>query len=86
MPQHIWNLRNTLLTRTGFSIVSEVEQINYMKNQLASQLSDILPGASVDNDVVMADHLDFHSLTWTVKSELAQWIRENFTSYINSSK
>ncbi|EFR02531.1 hypothetical protein MGYG_05527 [Nannizzia gypsea CBS 118893] len=77
LPEHIWNLRNTLLSRAGVSVDDEARQVRHIKTGLLQMHSDIFTGHVDASDTEMADaDVDCTCLTWTVKSEVSHWIRE----------
>ncbi|KDB21210.1 hypothetical protein H109_06874 [Trichophyton interdigitale MR816] len=77
LPEHIWNLRNTLLSRAGVSVDAEARQIRQIKIDLLQRHSDIFVGHVGTTDTEMMDgDIDWASLSWTVKSEISHWIRE----------
>ncbi|EZF70648.1 hypothetical protein H105_07096 [Trichophyton soudanense CBS 452.61] len=77
LPEHIWNLRNTLLSRAGVSVDAEARQIRQIKTDLLQRHSDIFVGhvGTIDTEMMDGD-IDWASLSWTVKSEISHWIRE----------
>ncbi|ODH15604.1 hypothetical protein ACO22_06425 [Paracoccidioides brasiliensis] len=76
LPGHVWNLRNTLLSRTGFQVDLESEIIEVVKQSIQRRLPTMFPEVRTDADVQMTDDLDLSAGTWTVKCEIGQWLRD----------
>ncbi|OJD27562.1 hypothetical protein ACJ73_01041 [Blastomyces percursus] len=85
LPSHIWNLRNTLLSRTGFSVALEVDTIQHIKASVRRRLPNMFPKAPPEGDAEMADDVDFSSLSWTVRSDIGNWIRDQVASHVKDS-
>ncbi|EEP75612.1 predicted protein [Uncinocarpus reesii 1704] len=77
LPSHVWNLRNTLLTRAGFSINTERQQTLSIKSNIYCQLSDVITKPVPGDSVEVSPPINLSSLGWTIKSEIGQWIREH---------
>src|SRR4029077_5988316 len=79
LPQHVRNLRNTLLARAGLS-PSEDFLVNAIKAGVQRKLPVIF-GANAG--LCAAPVVDFSPppLTWTIKSEIGQWIRRGIASH-----
>ncbi|KAM5476860.1 RNA polymerase II mediator complex subunit [Microsporum audouinii] len=85
LPEHIWNLRNTLLSRAGVSVDAETWQIRQIKAGLQQMYPDIFT-EHVDTpyaEMIGAD-FDWASLTWTVRSDVSHWIREQIASKLQA--
>ncbi|EEQ35258.1 conserved hypothetical protein [Microsporum canis CBS 113480] len=85
LPEHIWNLRNTLLSRAGVSVDAETWQIRQIKAGLQQMYPDIFT-EHVDTpyaEMIGAD-FDWASLTWTVRSDVSHWIREQIASKLHA--
>ncbi|EGC47827.1 RNA polymerase II mediator complex component Srb8 [Histoplasma capsulatum var. duboisii H88] len=85
LPSHIWNLRNTLLSRTGFSVALENATIQLIKASVRRRLPHMFPMLSIDGDAEMTDDVDLTSLSWTVRSEIGNWIRDQVASHVKNS-
>ena len=73
LPNHTLNLRRSLLASLGTTVELENETINVAKAQIVDQLPRLFP---VDGGRNKQDqHRTLSSLSWTVKSELAWFIR-----------
>jgi mediator of RNA polymerase II transcription subunit 12 len=72
LPEHVANLRNTLLTRTGLSVSEEPTVIDNMKEIISQRLPGIF--GETAHETVRLDSLP-SNLTWAVKAELGQWLR-----------
>ncbi|OAX81386.1 hypothetical protein ACJ72_04276 [Emergomyces africanus] len=85
LPNHIWSLRNTLLSRTGFSVTIEDDTIQRIKASVRRRLPNMFPQLSPNWDAEMTDDVDLASLSWTVKSEIGNWIRDQVASHVKQS-
>ncbi|KAF4156578.1 hypothetical protein CNMCM6936_006474 [Aspergillus lentulus] len=78
LPEHVHNLRNTLLHRAGVEVPKEASTIAILKASIAERLPRIFGSAAasaVSRGPLPSD------LTWAVKSELGQWIRRGVTEF-----
>jgi mediator of RNA polymerase II transcription subunit 12, fungi type len=85
LPKHVWNLRNTLLTRAGISDSSDIEAVGILKAYLSSRLPLIFnpsEGTIISSDQHMPD---LQGLNWSVKSEIGQWIRKHVSSHYKAA-
>ncbi|KAH2023936.1 RNA polymerase II mediator complex subunit [Aspergillus fumigatus] len=78
LPEHVHNLRNTLLHRAGVEPSKEASTIAILKASIAERLPRIF--GFVATSAVSCDPLP-SDLTWAVKSELGQWIRRGVTEF-----
>ncbi|PGH28586.1 hypothetical protein GX50_08679 [[Emmonsia] crescens] len=85
LPSHIWNLRNTLLSRTGFSVALEGDIIQRIKASVRRRLPNVFPKLPADRDAEMTDDVNLASLSWTVRSEIGNWIRDQVASHVKDS-
>ena len=76
LPDHVWNLRNTLLERAGSSIVFESQLIDNLKCNIQRQIPELCSAVETSMDVAMTEEIDFSSLSWTVRSEISQYLRD----------
>ncbi|WEW57508.1 RNA polymerase II mediator complex subunit [Emydomyces testavorans] len=81
LPSHVWNLRNTLLTRAGFSVDSEIQQTSSIKYSIHRQLPEFITKLTSSDDMHLSPTTDFSNLTWTIKDEIGHWIREHVALY-----
>ncbi|KAJ5306532.1 hypothetical protein N7508_005547 [Penicillium antarcticum] len=72
LPEHVANLRNTLLTRTGLSVSEEPAVIDNVKDIISQRLPAIFGGSA--HATMELDSLP-PNLTWAVKAEIGQWLR-----------
>ncbi|KAJ5766519.1 uncharacterized protein N7511_004135 [Penicillium nucicola] len=72
LPEHVANLRNTLLTRTGLSVSAEPAVIDNVKDIISQRLPGIF--GDIAHTTMSLDSLP-PSLTWAVKAEIGQWLR-----------
>ncbi|PGH09502.1 hypothetical protein GX51_00607 [Blastomyces parvus] len=85
LPGHIWNLRNTLLSRTGISVAIERATIQRIKDSVRRRLPNMFPEVPPDGDAEMTDDVDFSSLSWTVRSEIGNWVRDQVAAHVKDS-
>lgn len=71
LPEHVSNLRDTLLVRVGIASSEEATIISQVKSSIATRLPKVFGGFEVDS----IPESSYQSLTWAVKSEIGQWIR-----------
>lgn len=84
LPTHVWNLRNTLFTRTGFHVSTEEVNIQFIKAFVQERLPQVFPQTiRVNSDP--SDNLSFAGLTWTIRSEISQWVRDNVAAHTKKS-
>ncbi|KAF3482318.1 uncharacterized protein GIQ15_05077 [Arthroderma uncinatum] len=77
LPEHIWNLRNMLLARAGVSVEDERRQILQIKAGFQQRYPDIFTEKAGTSHAEMIDaDADWANLTWTVKSDISHWVRE----------
>ncbi|KAJ5299417.1 hypothetical protein N7476_010974 [Penicillium atrosanguineum] len=78
LPEHVSNLRSTLLARTGLSVSDETAMVADVKNIISLRLPEIF-------DVDMHDDLSLKSLpvnlTWAVKGQIGQWLRRGVAEH-----
>jgi len=78
LPEHVRNLRGTLLARTGLSVSDETTMVANVKDLISQRLPGIF-------DVDMHDDLSLESLpvdlTWAVKAEIGQWLRRGVAEH-----
>lgn len=73
LPEHVGNLRSTLLTRTGLSASEENATIDSVKDIISQRLPGIF-GAHESASMAL-DSLP-QNLPWAVKAEVGQWLRK----------
>lgn len=78
LPEHVGNLRNTLLARTGLCASREISSVKIAQNFISRSLPDIfgLP----DPATVELESLP-SNLSWAVKAEVGQWLRRAVAEY-----
>jgi mediator of RNA polymerase II transcription subunit 12 len=84
LPSHVWNLRNTLLQRACGGVASEQRLIDNLKSYLQRQLPSIFGTSTPLPDVEMTQDIDFSNLTWTVRCEICNYVRERVASRVQS--
>ncbi|KAI9927995.1 hypothetical protein ASPWEDRAFT_42159 [Aspergillus wentii DTO 134E9] len=82
LPEHVRNLRHTLLARAGVSTLEEASIIASVKASISQHLPNIF-GVDVHN-IVPCD-LSQPNLTWAVKYEIGQWIRRGVNEHCRIS-
>ncbi|KAK9860855.1 hypothetical protein MYU51_006189 [Penicillium brevicompactum] len=72
LPEHVGNLRSTLLARTGLRASEEAAAIENVKKIISHKLPEIF---GIDEHAAMeVDSLPLN-LPWAVKAEVGQWLR-----------
>lgn len=78
LPEHVGNLRSTLLARTGLSVSDETAMVADVKSLISQRLPEIF-------DVDMHDDLSLKSLpvdlTWAIKAQIGQWLRRGVAEH-----
>jgi mediator of RNA polymerase II transcription subunit 12 len=82
LPEHVCNLRNTLLYRAGISVLDEDSAIAELKVSIAQRLPNIF-GSDVGNAMPIGSSQP--NLSWAVKSEIGQWIRRGVAGHCRQS-
>jgi mediator of RNA polymerase II transcription subunit 12 len=75
LPDHIKNLRSTLLSRLGFDVENESAVLHHFKCSMAEQLQGICPETNDLRGQYEYRTSDLSRLSWTIKSELGHWLR-----------
>ncbi|KAJ5738342.1 Mediator complex subunit Med12 [Penicillium malachiteum] len=73
LPQHVRNLRNILLDRTGFSVSDEINMVASVKCLISKRIPKIFTADSKAPISPISLPID---LTWAVKAEIGQWLRQ----------
>ncbi|KAF7591900.1 RNA polymerase II mediator complex subunit [Aspergillus hancockii] len=84
LPEHVRNLRNTLLYRAGISVLDEDSAIAELKVSIARRLPKIF-GADVGNAMPLDSSQPNPNPSWAVKSEIGQWIRRGVAGHSRDS-
>lgn len=71
LPEHVRNLRDTLLVRVGLAPSDEATTIATVKRSVVRRLPKVFGADEAD----FTFDLSYRNLTWAVKSESGQWIR-----------
>ncbi|KAG2421487.1 hypothetical protein HFD88_005462 [Aspergillus terreus] len=82
LPDHVRNLRNTLLYRAGVPATLEDSTIAELKASIAGRLPNIFGNEVEHTMVVESPSLD---LTWAVKSEIGQWLRRGISGHCRNA-
>ncbi|KAJ5680489.1 hypothetical protein N7536_011628 [Penicillium majusculum] len=83
LPEHVGNLRSTLLTRTGLSPSDENAAIDSMKEIISQRLPGIF---GVHESTSMALDSLPPNLPWAVKAEVGQWLRRAIAEHNRSAE
>ncbi|KAL4973776.1 hypothetical protein BDW66DRAFT_141599 [Aspergillus desertorum] len=81
-PDHVRNLRLTLLARAGVPVNQENSAIECLKSSISQRLPNIFP--SVTSNTTHSN-LSQHNLTWAVKSEVSFWIRQGVAEHVKDT-
>ncbi|KAJ5233688.1 uncharacterized protein N7469_005454 [Penicillium citrinum] len=78
LPEHVSNLRGTLLTRMGFSASGETTTITNVKDLISRRLPAIfdMPMETESSIEVLPA-----KLSWAVKADVCQWLRRAVAGY-----
>ncbi|KAL4930205.1 mediator of RNA polymerase II transcription subunit 12 [Aspergillus undulatus] len=82
LPEHVRNLRQTLLARAGLSVVEESSTIESLKSSISQRLPSIFQG--IASNTIYTDPSQL-SLTWAVKSEVSIWIRQGVAKHLRDT-
>ncbi|KAE8350277.1 mediator of RNA polymerase II transcription subunit 12 [Aspergillus coremiiformis] len=82
LPEHVRNLRNTLLYRAGIPVLEEDSAIAELKESVARRLPKIF---GVVTGGAMPTESSQLNPTWAVKSEIGQWIRRGVAGHCRDS-
>ncbi|KAL4952117.1 hypothetical protein BDW69DRAFT_200960 [Aspergillus filifer] len=82
LPEHVRNLRQTLLARAGLSVAEESSTIESLKSSISQRLPSIFHGQA--SNTVYTDPSQL-SLSWTVKSEVSTWIRQAVARHLSDT-
>ncbi|KAB8258163.1 mediator of RNA polymerase II transcription subunit 12 [Aspergillus pseudonomiae] len=82
LPEHVRNLRNTLLYRAGIPAMEEDSAIAELKVSIAQRLPNIF-GAEMGS--AMSIEPSQANPTWAVKSEIGQWLRRGVAGHCRDS-
>lgn len=78
LPEHVSNLRSTLLARAGASVQDENEMIAGVKELITKRLPAL---CQVDTHAGVSLSSLPATLTWTVKAEVGQWLRSGVAAH-----
>lgn len=73
LPEHVANLRSTLLARTGLRASEEADMITSIKELISQRIPAIFGKEMVGESSHSSVPAD---LTWAVKAEIGQWLRQ----------
>ncbi len=82
LPEHVRNLRFTLLARTGMSATEESSTIQDMKFAISQRLPNVF---HVKDSNAIFTQLPQLNLTWAVKSEVSIWIRQGVVKHLRNT-
>jgi len=78
LPEHVGNLRSTLLARTGLSASEEIAAVENVKSIISRRLPEIF---GVNESATMELESLPTNLPWAVKAEVGQWLRRAIAEY-----
>ena len=81
LPEHVRNLRDTLLARVGLLASEEAAIIAAVKCSIGKRLPKVF---GADESDAALDR-PYQSLTWAVKSEIGQWLRRAVAKHCRDS-
>lgn len=79
LPQHLRNLRDTLLARAGLTL-SEEDVTRTVKADIKQRIPAVFR-TELNEDDAMVCHTDHSHLSWSVKSEIGQWVRRGVSEH-----
>jgi mediator of RNA polymerase II transcription subunit 12 len=82
LPEHVGNLRKTLMARTGFSVSDEGELVANIKILISHRLPALFRSTMLLDTSLSSLPSD---LTWAVKAEIAQWLRRSVAEYTRAN-
>ncbi|KAL4906912.1 hypothetical protein BDW74DRAFT_130027 [Aspergillus multicolor] len=82
LPEHIRNLRLTLLARAGVSMNEEVSIIECLKSSISQRLPKIFNGMASST---ISTNFSQLQLTWAVKSEISMWVRQGVAKHLKDT-
>ncbi|RDW86152.1 mediator of RNA polymerase II transcription subunit 12 [Aspergillus mulundensis] len=82
LPEHIRNLRLTLLARAGVSMNEEVSIIKCLKSSISQRLPKIFHGVASNTIYTNFSQLQ---LTWAIKSEISMWVRQGVAKHLKNT-
>ncbi|KAL5041411.1 hypothetical protein BDW71DRAFT_217877 [Aspergillus fruticulosus] len=81
-PEHVRNLRLTLLARAGVPVNEESSTIECLKSSISQRLPNIFRGVTSN---IIYNHLSQPNLTWAIKSEVSMWIRQGVAKHLKDT-
>ncbi|KAJ6157328.1 hypothetical protein N7470_004920 [Penicillium chermesinum] len=82
LPEHVRNLRNTLLVRTGLQPSVENSTIASVKQLISQRLPEIF-GGEVYAESPLGSLTD--DLSWAIKAEIGQWLRRGVADHFRDA-
>ncbi|KAL4862934.1 hypothetical protein BDV12DRAFT_35458 [Aspergillus spectabilis] len=82
LPDHICNLRHTLLDHAGMLMSEETSNIKILKSSISQRLPNIFPAITSN---ITAANLPQLELTWAIKSEVSMWIRQGVAKHFRNT-
>ncbi|KAL4997606.1 hypothetical protein BDV10DRAFT_169070 [Aspergillus recurvatus] len=81
-PEHVRNLRLTLLARAGVPVNEESSTIECLKSSISQRLPNIFQGVTSNT---IHSNLSQPKLTWAIKSEVSMWIRQGVAKHLKDA-
>ncbi|KAJ5639766.1 uncharacterized protein N7484_007628 [Penicillium longicatenatum] len=82
LPEHVGNLRSTLLARIGFSAADEINMLANIKQLISQRLPGIFDMESHNDMTLDSSSIN---LTWAVKAEIGQWLRRGVAQHTSEA-
>lgn len=82
LPEHIRNLRLTLLGRAGMQALEEKSTVEHLKASITHRMPRIF---QTDASSTTCMDLSQLNLTWAVKSEISMWIRQGISRHFRDA-
>ncbi|KAJ5152956.1 uncharacterized protein N7482_009434 [Penicillium canariense] len=82
LPDHVGNLRRTLMARSGFSVSDEGNMVTNLKVFISHRIPKIFRPTMLLKTSLSSLPLD---LSWAVKAEIGQWLRRGVAEHTRAS-
>ncbi|KAI5305280.1 hypothetical protein KEM56_004829, partial [Ascosphaera pollenicola] len=78
LPRFVWNLRNKVLAKFGFTVSEERQNIDRVRNYVRHRMPSLFGVIEADNSQEPGGSIDLRSQSRTVKTNVAVWLRDTF--------
>ncbi|KAJ5692168.1 hypothetical protein N7462_001591 [Penicillium macrosclerotiorum] len=82
LPEHVGNLRSTLMARTGLAFSDETSMITSVRALVSQRLPSIFSASMQLDTTLKSLPLD---LSWAVKAEIGQWLRRGVAEHTRNA-